>query len=81
MRKPKPPPLSLGGQLLDAFFAEKGWNQDEAARRLGVSQSLISRWLSGARVPTLSAATKLERVARVPMAAWGHAPRRSRRAA
>jgi transcriptional regulator with XRE-family HTH domain len=36
---------------LAALIERKGWTQIEAARQLGVSQTLISRYLSGKRVP------------------------------
>jgi transcriptional regulator with XRE-family HTH domain len=36
---------------LAALIDGKGWTQTEAAQQLGVSQTLISRYLSGKRVP------------------------------
>ena len=37
------------------LLKKRGWNQKEAAERLGVSQANISRWLSGEREPGLTA--------------------------
>ena len=41
------------------LLKKRGWNQKEAAERLGVSQANISRWLSGEREPGLTALVQI----------------------
>jgi len=39
----------MTGQSLQSFRKQRGWNQHEVARRLGISQTLVSLWEHGER--------------------------------
>ena len=41
------------------LLEKRGWNQKEAAEKLGVSQANVSRWLSGEREPGLAALVQI----------------------
>lgn len=43
--------MAVFRERLSQLFHERGWTQVEAARKLGVSQALISHYLSGKREP------------------------------
>jgi transcriptional regulator with XRE-family HTH domain len=42
--------------VLAAALKDRGWNQVQAAKQLGVSQALVSAYLRGEREPLLSTA-------------------------
>lgn len=51
-------------------LADKGWTQRRLARELGVSRGTVSRWLSGARTPSLRMAVRVHELLGVPEDAW-----------
>jgi transcriptional regulator with XRE-family HTH domain len=59
------------GQRLSARLAELGWTQLRLATEIGADTSLVCRWISGDRVPTLDMAFAIERSpVAVPADAW-----------
>lgn len=62
--------LSKGARELRAWIRRSGLKQVEAARRFGVTQSELSRWLSGERVPTLAKAVIVEAETGILERAW-----------
>ena len=47
-----------------------GLSQHEAARKIGIDQGSLSRWLNGNRLPDLQSAIRIEDVFGVPVRAW-----------
>ncbi len=47
-----------------------GWNQTRLSERLSVSSSVISRWLSGGRTPTVEMACRIEDLLGIPVRLW-----------
>ena len=45
-------------------------NQKQIVQKLGVSQSTVSRWYSGHRRPSVSAATRFEKVTGISAYKW-----------
>jgi transcriptional regulator with XRE-family HTH domain len=45
--------------VLAAALKDRGWNQVQAAKQLGVSQALVSAYLRGEREPLLSTAARI----------------------
>ena len=48
--KPEPQGLHIDAKAVRASMAEKGWNQSDLARMLGVGKDRVSVWLSGKTV-------------------------------
>jgi len=62
-----------GGQAaLHAAMARSGESQREVARRVGVSQPLVSGWLSGAYRPHVHARLALQREYEIPLTSWDY---------
>jgi transcriptional regulator with XRE-family HTH domain len=49
---------------LRQWLTQRGWTQRQLAALLGVSESLVSRWLRGHRSPTAEQLAKLEKIDR-----------------
>jgi len=45
-------------------------NQPRLSEALGVSVSVVSRWLNGQRVPNWSSAVKIEKLLGIPAKIW-----------
>ncbi len=54
--------LSEGAVRMKAALVDRGWTQNELARRLGTSSGLMSRWLNGDRTPDRSSAVQIEKL-------------------
>ncbi len=68
-----------GARLLAAAMALRGETQSATARSLGVTPSLLSRWLrtgEHARKPGRAHAGRIQAGYGVPPGAWDEAPRR-----
>lgn len=48
----------------------KGLNQPRLSEALGVSVSVVCRWLNGQRVPNWSSAVKIEKLLGIPAKVW-----------
>jgi len=64
---------------ISRLMKEKGWSQKDLAKKIGKTESEISKWLSGLHNLTLKSITKLEVVLEatlleVPQNAIGHSP-------
>lgn len=68
------------GIALARWRKEKGWSQDEAARRFGVTQAGWSPWETGAKTPDLDNALELEKFTggAITAVGWAHSARRAR---
>src|SRR5437899_2841900 len=53
--------MSTFQNTLASELKQRGWNQIEAARHLGISQALVSAYLRGEREPMLSTASQIAR--------------------
>jgi hypothetical protein len=51
-------------------MARRHFNQVETAEFFGWYESVISHYLSGARIPNLTNAVKIEELTGIPAAAW-----------
>lgn len=59
------------GQRLSARLTEIGWTQTRLARETGADESLVSRWVSDERTPTLDKAVAIARSeVAIPVDAW-----------
>ena len=47
--------------MLALALRDRGWNQVQAAKHLGISQALVSAYLRGSREPLLSTASQIAR--------------------
>jgi transcriptional regulator with XRE-family HTH domain len=58
--------------MLQRWLEKEGESQQSLARRMGVCEASISRWLTGTRVPSRAMAVRLERATRreVPRMVW-----------
>ena len=62
--------MESGRQQLRAWIDRAKLNQRKAARLLGVTDVLISQWLSGIRTPSLEKAIDLERHTGIQPESW-----------
>jgi len=62
--------MNEGAIKLGRWMRRVDVTQKQAAERLEVNQSTISKWLAGVARPSHSTALVVERVSRVPWAAW-----------
>jgi plasmid maintenance system antidote protein VapI len=62
--------MTEGARLLDSELTRRKWSQTTLSEHLGVSKGHVSRWLSGARRPSLRWAVELEKVLGIPHQAW-----------
>ncbi len=71
-----------GRALLSEYQRANDYNQAQLARALGVSEPLVSMWLSGRRRPSMAKAFAVETRTggRVPARAWLSANERRQRA-
>lgn len=69
-RQPKPQPKSR--DLLRAYIADHGIKKLHFAKTVGVSPTILSRWLTGVHRPSGSARMMVEHVTdgAVPAAGW-----------
>lgn len=63
------PGMSKGRRLLIKALAERG-AQTDIARRIGVDQSVVSRWQSGRQSPSAKSRFDLERELGIPPRSW-----------
>lgn len=64
------PPDDTAEQLRTRL-KELGWTQTELATAIGVSTAVVSRWLSGTRVPSLDMAFRIQNSpVAIPAEAW-----------
>jgi transcriptional regulator with XRE-family HTH domain len=62
---------SSAAERLRARLAELGWSQLDLANAIGASPAIVSRWLSGERVPSLGMAFRIQKSeAAIPADAW-----------
>lgn len=61
---------SEGSDRLARELKKRGWKQEDLKRALGLSRGQVSRWLSGARVPEIAAAVRMEKLLGIPVASW-----------
>lgn len=66
----RPRKMTAGRRDLARKLEKKGWSQQELSRRLGVEPAIVSRWMSGERVPELKGALELERVLGIAPKKW-----------
>lgn len=65
--------LTRGAQLL-AQKARAAGSHTALAAKLDVTQPVVSRWLSGDRIPEGAMRTRLKRLLRIPSEAWDEPP-------
>jgi transcriptional regulator with XRE-family HTH domain len=53
-------------EALRVIIQDGGWTQEEAARRLGITQSQVSQYLNGTREPSLHTGLKMATALGVP---------------
>jgi len=53
--------LPTAAERLRARLDELGWSQTDLAKAIDVSTTVVSRWLSGDRVPSLDMAFRIQR--------------------
>ncbi len=58
---------NLFSENLKKIMFEKNLNQQEVADKIGVAQTIVSRWIKGIRNPSLSSVKKLSAVFDVPL--------------
>jgi transcriptional regulator with XRE-family HTH domain len=64
--------------MLRERMGTMGWNQTRLSEQLAVSSSVISRWLSGERTPTVEMACRIEDLLGIPVRLWRpDAPKKS----
>jgi ribosome-binding protein aMBF1 (putative translation factor) len=63
-------PQVVPSEWLREAAEAKGWNQTKLSEELRMSTSVVSRWLSGERVPTWSSAVKIEKLLGIPARVW-----------
>lgn len=73
--RPKTPRRVSAAETLRLLIDERGWTQERFSKVVLVSQALVSRWLSGARRPSLEKAILIERALDIPVSAWRPDPR------
>jgi predicted transcriptional regulator len=56
--------------MLERAMRERGWSQVRLASELGVTQSAVSKWLSGKRCPDGWSAVGLQKMLGVPIDSW-----------
>ena len=49
---------------------ERGWNQTQLSAAMDVEPAVVSRWLSGARTPSLRMAHRIEERLGIPAEEW-----------
>jgi transcriptional regulator with XRE-family HTH domain len=59
-----------GSALLAAYVAAEGLTQQEAAQRLGIHQSTLSRWVCGKQRPDIDQVLRLRDEIGIPVEAW-----------
>jgi DNA-binding transcriptional regulator YdaS (Cro superfamily) len=64
--------------LLDQYLRRNALTRDAFARLVGTTGPVVSRWASGARIPSLTFATRVDQVTggAVPLSYWVQATRR-----
>lgn len=62
--------MSLGQRELLRKLERKGWSQQELARRMGIEPAVVSRWITGARVPNLENALALQNLLAIKPKLW-----------
>jgi transcriptional regulator with XRE-family HTH domain len=62
--------MQTGREQLQAWIKRSKMKQIEAAEFLGVSDVLISQWLSGIRRPSLDLAVRLREYTGIPEGSW-----------
>ena len=62
---------SEGSRLLAMLMEKNEWSQTEVARRIGVSEPAVGRWLRGERMPDVRSLAKMDFVLDVPARTWG----------
>ncbi len=67
---PSPPGCLSARSLMRGWMDRSCLNLKEAAERIGVSNSLLSHYLGGDRIPSLENAVRIWRVTGVSMEAW-----------
>ncbi len=72
---------SLGAAALRAWREREGMTQFQAAGRIGIDFTYLTRIERGARKPGRVIAVKLEEVAGIPVADWDAPAKRGRKAA
>ena len=64
-----------GQRLLYNATRDRGKAAD-VAKRVAVTQSSISRWCSGKRIPDAIYRVRLNKVLKIPFSAWDNGPKR-----
>jgi transcriptional regulator with XRE-family HTH domain len=64
--------MNSGRDLLERKIRDLDLTQAEAARKAGVSQSLLSRILGGRSQPSVETAFKIEQRLGIPARSWCH---------
>ena len=59
--------MAVFADKLDALLQARGWNQPEAATHLGLPQGSLSRYLSGATVPSVTKVVQIAARLGVPV--------------
>jgi len=60
--------MAVFADKLAALLQDRGWNQPEAATHLGLPQGSLSRYLSGATIPSVSKVVQIAARLGVPVA-------------
>lgn len=63
-----------GADVLGARLKALGWTQEKCEIELGLSDGVVSRWLSRKRKPNVTNALRLEAVLDVPAILWAKKP-------
>lgn len=61
---------SRGAERLAALVSSGQYSQRQVAERVGTTQPVVSRWVSGARVPSGAYLAAIEREFGIPVAEW-----------
>jgi transcriptional regulator with XRE-family HTH domain len=62
--------MKNGRERLRDWITRSKVNQTQAAKILGISDVVLSQWLSGGRTPDLKNAVKLEQLTGVSVESW-----------
>lgn len=64
------PRRKTGAAILRARLKALRWSQSDLAKQIGVEPGPVSRWLTGARTPSLEMACRIQAATGVPVDAW-----------
>ncbi len=68
-----------GSDRLEAFLYHRGLSRREFGRKLGVGEGVVSRWITGRRIPDRVSAVLIQKHTngKVPVSCWGSPTRRA----